>query len=153
MRIAGAVWVNSPAYLFCGFKHRHSIGDPVGQSPRSLSAVDLLKLLCQLLDLVDVSRLVVPSRVLSVPATLAVDPESRIVLTLDEEVSSLVAVEPPRLHRQRLVLVVVVSLLLVLLLEHPLHGLGAGQRPHDERAEEVELEIPISGRFHDVDIA
>jgi hypothetical protein len=44
---------------------------------------------------------------------LAVDPEKRVVLALDQEVAPLVAVSAPWLHRERLVLVLGVACLLV----------------------------------------
>lgn len=76
-----------------------------------------------------------------IPVALPVDSEAGVVQTLDQEVPPLVSVKSPWLDRQWLVLVVVVSLLLVLVLEHARDNFGGGKGPEDEGSEQVELMI------------
>ena len=78
-----------------------------------------------MLRLFDVSCHAVPRIILGIPVRLPIYSEARVVLSLDQEVPPLVTVESPWLHRKRLILVIVVSLLLVLVLEHALDGFRA----------------------------
>lgn len=126
-------------YLIRSLERRNGIRDPARQPPGSLCAIHLFQLLRQDPQIIDLARYTVPVRILSIPAALSVDPETRVVQALYKEVPPLVAVSTPRLDRQWLVLVVAVPLLLVLVFDNGRDCFGGGEGPHDEGAEEVEL--------------
>ena len=60
---------------------------------------------------------------------LAIKSEVRIVLTLDKPVPTFVPITSPRLHREWLIEIILVSLLLVRVLQDCLDGLGRVERP------------------------
>ena len=92
----------------------------------------LLELSAQNLDDVDRICNAPPSHMLERRITFSVEPEVCIVLALYQPVSSLLSIAPPRLHRQRLVEIVLVSVLLVRFFDYGLDLVGGIQGPKDE---------------------
>lgn len=128
------------SHLFSGFEGRYSVSDPITQTSCRLGAINLFQFLRKLLDLFDAARDTVPVCIPGVPRTLAIHSESSVVQALNEEVASLVTIIAPRLHRQRLILVIAVPLLLVLVFDDALNRLRSCKRPQGQGSKEVELE-------------
>lgn len=104
-----------------GFKARNGGDNAVPQSPCKKTIL-LSKFMGDLVGLIDSSCNATPSRVSQGWVALAVQPEVRVVLPLNEPEPALVSIFTPRLHRKRLVEIVILPLSLVGFLYDGLYG-------------------------------
>ena len=113
------------------------------QSPRRLCAIHRFQFRSQRFQLFDAACYADPVRVLRISASFPIHPEVRIFQALNEEVAPLIAVGTPGLDGERLVLVVLVAGLLVAVFDEGGDCFRRCEGPHDEGAEEVELDTHI----------
>lgn len=105
--------------IFGSLKSWNSLEDTVTQSSRSLSAI-FPEISCYIFEFVDGTGNAAPCDVFQCWVALTVQPEMCVVLPLDEPKSPLITVTAPWLHGERLVKVIIVTLLLIRFLDNGL---------------------------------
>lgn len=116
--------LGAETYILAGFEARHRGHNLLGKLSRLGTTILGLQFIGESSKLVHRPCDTPPCSVRSGWVALAVDTERGVVLALDQEISSLIAICPPRLDRSRLVQVVFVSVLLVRLVYEALDSLG-----------------------------
>lgn len=131
-------------HVFASFESRQSIRDLLSELGRLGTTILSFHPGRQCPQVLDRASNAPPGPVRALRIALPIHPESRIVLTLDEEVSPLLAVGAPGLHGSGLVHVVFVSTLLVGLVDDGLDAVRRGQGPEDQGPEEGELPVRLA---------
>ena len=134
---------NEDTDIFALLQQRYCLCDPVRQPVRRLPALGP-QVPGQLLCLLDGPRDAEPARRRILVFLLAIDAETRVVLTFDEVVVSLESVRAPGRNEEGLVEVIVVATLLVGIFDGGDDGLRSVKGPNDEGAKEVKLRCGVS---------